>query len=189
MAPLQIRRAKDSETEEVELLVRQALDEYRAADADLHRAYLAYSLDGAHAPGADQLVAELDGRLVGSVVFRARVSRRAGWPHTASTFQTLAVDPAMRRHGIGARLVADCIDRAKASGATGIVIETMPWLTAAERFYGPLGFKRWAAGDWDATPLVREILGSDTAPPTSVSAWRLDFPRASLRRATAARED
>lgn len=164
--------------------MRRALDEYRAADPALHGAYVAYSLDAAHAPGAEQLVAELDRRIVGSVVFRARVSGRASWPHTASTFQTLAVDPAMRRQGIGARLVAACIDRAEASGATGVVIETMPWLVSAERIYGPHGFERWTAGDWDATPLVREILGSDTAPTTVVSAWRLDFPRASRRRAS-----
>ena len=112
-----VRVASEADAPAIAELVALAMAEYRDADPVMHEGYVAYSLDATHAIGAEQLVAELDGRIVGSVLFFQRVMYRAAWPETVSTFGTLAVDPAMRRRGIGARLVAACIDRARESGA------------------------------------------------------------------------
>ena len=171
-APL-VRVATAAEADEIANLVRRGLAEYREASPVVYEGYLRYSLDDR--AGAMRLVAELDGRIVGSVLFEARVIGRPTWPAGAATFQTLVIDPSVRRMGIGALLVRACLDRASASGASAVIIDTMPWLTAADRIYGPHGFVRWPKGDWDATPLLRQLLGIDDAPPTMVSAWRRDF--------------
>ena len=173
-----VREASDGDRSAIADLVRRAMAEYRAADQDMHEAYLRYSLEPSHSAGADRLVAELDARVVGAVLFDRRVRNRPGWPSTFATFGTLVVDPNQRRRGIGAALTRACLERAEASGAAGVVIETMPFMTTGEAFYGPFGFSRWPEGDWDGTEIVREMLGRP-GPTTILSAWRLDFPRAS----------
>ena len=170
---LTIRLSRPAEADEVASLVQRAMAEYGASDPVVHEGYLACSLDTAHAAGADQLVAEAEGRLVGAVLFLARVRDRQGWPSSAATFWTLVVDPSARRMGIGARLVEACIDRARASGARHLIIDTMPFLTSAGAFYGPFGFERWPDGDWDGTPVLRSILGDREVPGTMLAAWRL----------------
>ena len=168
-----IRPARPAETDEIASLVERALAEYHEGDSVVHEGYLAYSLDPAHAAGAEQLVAESEGRLVGSVLFLDRVRDRPGWPASAATFWTLVVDPTARRMGIGARLVDVCIDRARASGARNLIIDTMPFLTSAGAFYRRFGFERWPDGDWDGTPVLRSILGGRDVPGTRLAAWRL----------------
>jgi predicted N-acetyltransferase YhbS len=170
-----VRAALPADTPEIAKVVERALAEYHGWDPLMHEAYVAYSLDPTHAIGAEQLVAEIDGRIVGSVLFFPRVMYRAAWPADVATFGTLAVDPTIRRSGIGGHLVATCIELAKAAGATGVIIETMPFMTSAEAFYGRFGFERWPAGDWDGTFVVREFLDGRPAPETILSAWRLDF--------------
>ena len=170
-----VRSAANVDGPEIARLIERAMAEYREADALMQKGYVAYSLDPAHAIGADQLVADVDGRIVGSVLFFPRVLHRPSWPATVSTFGTLAVDPDARRQGIGNRLVAACVERARESGATGVVIETMPFMRSGEAFYGRVGFARWEAGDWNGTSVLRTFLGGGEAPRTVLSAWRLDF--------------
>ena len=170
-----VRPATGADAPAIAGLVKRALAEYRDADPAMHEAYVAYSIDATHGIGAEQLVAELDGRVVGSVLFFPRVMYRGGWPETAATFGTLVVDPTIRRRGIGARLVAACIALARKAGASAVIMETMPFMKSAADFYGRLGFERWPAGDWDGTSVVREFLGGRPAPTTILSAWRLDF--------------
>jgi predicted N-acetyltransferase YhbS len=172
---LTIRPAASSEADAIDRLVEAAMAEYSATHPVMHAGYLRYSLDREHAAGAEQLVAELDGRIVGAVLYDARVRNRPGWPSDYATFGTLVADPTIRRRRIGASLVAACIERARESGAAGVLIETMPFMQAGEALYGPFGFRRWAAGDWDGTPLVRRLLGRDDVPETTLSAWRLEF--------------
>lgn len=56
------------------------------------------------------LVAELDGRIVGTVI--------AGWDGWRAHLYRLAVHPSYRRQGIGALLLAHAEDRLRALGAT-----------------------------------------------------------------------
>lgn len=170
-----VRVAARGDESAIATLIERGLAEYRHANPVMYEGYLRYSLDAAHAPGAEQLVAEDGGRIVGSVLFDPRVRHRAHWPRTVATFGTLVVDPTIRRRGIGAVLVRACIDRARADGASGVAIETMPFMASAEAFYGSFGFVRWQAGDWDGTEVLRGYLGGRDAPRTILSAWRLDF--------------
>lgn len=96
-------------------------------------------LDGASAV----LVAEVDGRLAGTVTFvlpgdeeweaRAEPAGDAG-------FRILAVAPWAEGRGVGRALVTGCLERARTAGARRLVITSMAWMTRAHRLYEGLGF-------------------------------------------------
>ncbi len=95
------------------------------------------------AKGAEILVAEMDGRVVGSVTY---VSEHTS-PWSESTlpgeaqFRLLAVDAAARGRGVGEVLVRACLDRARAT-AQPVIIHTTPWMETARRMYERMGFVR-----------------------------------------------
>jgi ribosomal protein S18 acetylase RimI-like enzyme len=64
----------------------------------------------------------------------------------------VSVEPELRGHGVAAALVADCIDRARDSGAARLKLEVATADRAAGRFYEKLGFT-----DRDADPADRPI--------------------------------
>src|SRR5690349_7198393 len=69
------------------------------------------------ARGTQVLVAELEGRLVGSVVFHADAgSQGQAVPKGWAGFRKLAVHPDLRGRGLGRRLVQHCVERARAMG-------------------------------------------------------------------------
>lgn len=53
----------------------------------------------------------------------------------------IAVGPEWRRQGIGSRLVAACLRRARRRGMTSAVLEVRPSNTEAFEFYGKFGFQ------------------------------------------------
>src|SRR5579871_418423 len=78
---------------------------------------------------ADQLVAEQDGRLLGSVIlYPAGTSFQTRDGATATLefpeIRLLAVDPDVRGRGIGAGLVRACIARAHEAGARAVTLHT-----------------------------------------------------------------
>jgi ribosomal protein S18 acetylase RimI-like enzyme len=86
----------------------------------------------AHDPGA-LLVAEADGQVAGSVI--------AAWDGWRGSVYRLVVAPALRRQGLGRRLVGAAEERLAALGAVrlqAIVVESEPLAT---------GF--WRASAWD----------------------------------------
>jgi ribosomal protein S18 acetylase RimI-like enzyme len=56
--------------------------------------------------------------------------------------QRLAVAPNARGRGIGRALVADCIARSRAIGATRLVLWTQPVMLSAQLLYEAAGFRR-----------------------------------------------
>jgi len=80
-------------------------------------------------------VAELDGVRAGCV-FCVR-------DETADTarLRLLLVDPAARGHGIGRRLVDECVAFARKAGYTGVVLWTNDVLAGARRIYERAGFE------------------------------------------------
>jgi len=54
----------------------------------------------------------------------------------------LAVAPGAQGRGVGAALVADCVERARAAGKARLSLHTTATMTAAQRLYERAGFGR-----------------------------------------------
>lgn len=89
------------------------------------------------AAGADSRLAwaEADGekRIVGYIFFRFIAEE-------VHIFR-IAVDPAWRRRGIGARLVAACLNAARSQGMAAALLEARPSNTEAMALYRKFGFR------------------------------------------------
>jgi GNAT superfamily N-acetyltransferase len=89
-------------------------------------------------------IAELDGERVGCVFCVAAEAAdgadTAGDTDTAQ-LRVLLVDPWARGHGIGARLVATCVDYARRAGYRRMVLWTNDVLVSARRIYQAVGFE------------------------------------------------
>jgi len=79
-------------------------------------------------------IAELDGRIVGSVFLVRKTDEIA-------KLRLLYVEPDARGHGIGRRLVEECIAHARAVGYRRMELWTNDILTAARKIYQTTGFK------------------------------------------------
>jgi GNAT superfamily N-acetyltransferase len=114
----------------------------------------AISSDKDTQPGADRIVAELDGEIVGSVVlFPADTDAYVGtnlelqYPE----IRMLAVTPGARGKGVAAALIMECIRRAKVQGFQSIGLHTADYMESAVKLYQRLGFKRLPQFDFEPT--------------------------------------
>ncbi|MDD9375205.1 GNAT family N-acetyltransferase [Streptomyces sp. ZAF1911] len=88
-------------------------------------------------------IAELDGRRVGSVFCVADEDAGDGADagRVTAKLRILLVDPAARGHGLGSRLVAQCVDFARDAGYERIRLWTNDVLVAARGIYVSAGFR------------------------------------------------
>jgi GNAT superfamily N-acetyltransferase len=89
-------------------------------------------------PGAHLLVAEMDGEVVGYLLGFVHPTFYANGP--VAWVEELAVHEAVRRRGVGARLMAAFEDRARADGARLVALAT----TRAGAFYAAIGYAHHA---------------------------------------------
>jgi predicted N-acetyltransferase YhbS len=88
------------------------------------------------------IVAEIDGRVVGGVVYipvgkpKADYFERS-WP----IIRMLVVDPVARGQGIGHALTQECLRRARRDGSPIFGLHTTPIMTVALPMYLRIGFK------------------------------------------------
>jgi GNAT superfamily N-acetyltransferase len=102
--------------------------------------------------GVECIVAELDGRIVGSVVlFPANTDAYVG---TAIELQypeirMLAVSPEARGKGIAAALILECVRRAKVNGFQAIGLHTADFMESAVKLYQRIGFQHLPEFDFE----------------------------------------
>lgn len=89
------------------------------------------------------IVAELHGKLVGSIAYFAPgTPRHERFPSEWALVIMLAVDPAHRRKGVGRLLTEECVRRARLDGATQVGLHTSELMTAARLLYERMGFRQ-----------------------------------------------
>jgi ribosomal protein S18 acetylase RimI-like enzyme len=99
------------------------------------------------------LVAEMAGRLVGSVTFAdGQTALSEIDDPDAGTIRMLGVSLDARGHGIGEALVRTCIDKAKRSGRRRVRLHTRMDMASAQRLYERMGFRRDPEQDWAPVP-------------------------------------
>jgi GNAT superfamily N-acetyltransferase len=106
---------------------------------------------------AEQVVAEQDGRLVGTVLLyppgtifasASRPSVPLVWPE----MRLLAVAPAARGGGVGTALVDECIRRARRNGSAVLTLHTSDAMQTAMKLYERIGFVRAPELDFHPAP-------------------------------------
>jgi GNAT superfamily N-acetyltransferase len=173
-----IRSATRLEILEIELLsvapYAQYCDEVPAAIFDAYTNDLRRLQE--HWEEAEVLVAEVDGRIAGSVLFYPDASTEGlGLPGGWAGFRKLAVRPEMRGRHIGSKLVERCVELARRLGAPAVGIHTVSFMKAACRIYEQMAFRRCPQYDLNAS----DMLGmGQTIAKLKLLTYRLDLPSA-----------
>lgn len=104
----------------------------------------------ARAETAEVLVAAApDGRIVGAVTFVPGLGPLAEFEGAdESGMRMLAVDPAAQGLGVGRMLAQACLERARATERSRLVLHTTRAMTAAHALYRSLGFARTPGRDF-----------------------------------------
>jgi GNAT superfamily N-acetyltransferase len=151
---LVIREADGGELDIVASLVVDAYGEFAARMAP--DAWSSFAQDIANVRGrtidAQLLVAERDGRIVGSVT---RYPNWRGAQRDTSAIRLLAVPPAERGTGVGRALIERCIELARKEGKERLVVTVAPEMEDARDLYDKLGFERAPDLDHEPAPGVR----------------------------------
>lgn len=156
MTPPTVRRALVAEVEVIQAVIRAANALFEPiVPADFFRSYLASSVDvRGRMAVSTVLVAEVDGRIVGTVTAFDDANDEGmpvAFPSGTAGLRVTAVHPDAQGHGIGTALVDACADRARRSGAVRIGLHTAPFMTAAVSLYERSGFRRAPHRDFPAT--------------------------------------
>lgn len=163
--PLKVRDAEPEELDSISRLTLLAYAEYAgvmepAAWAGLRESVItALASDGE----VERIVADLDGRIVGSVMLSPPRTETYGgmlpalpWPE----IRILAVDPAVRGRGVGTALMRECLRRAARLGVSRVGIHTSKSMAAAREIYRRMSFVR--APEYDFQPLGGELVEAFT---------------------------
>jgi len=160
MDGLRTRGARSDDRGAIEAVTLAAYEQYAALMPSHWEGYRQNILATLTAARSDaQIVAEEDGRLVGSVLLYPAgsvMARPGGGSITLAEpeVRLLAVAPAARGRDVGATLMYECIRRARESGAAALTLHTTDIMQAAMRLYERLGFGRTPELDIQAAPGV-----------------------------------
>jgi GNAT superfamily N-acetyltransferase len=161
MTGLQVRVGRRADAGGIEEVTLAAYQQYAAVMPPAlwngYRQNIVSTL--AAAPPGAQIVAEEDGRIVGSVLIYptgTEIVRPGGGPITLACpeVRLLAVAPSARGQGIGALLMDECVRRARESGTTALMLHTTDMMQTAMRLYERLGFQRVPELDFEPAPGV-----------------------------------
>jgi predicted N-acetyltransferase YhbS len=157
---LVIRDARPEDRDAIRALTLQAYEQYASImESDAWAGLAGAIRNGLEVEDAERIVAERDGRLLGSVALFPPASDAyrgetgpASWPE----LRLLAVSPEARGTGVGQALVEECVRRARRMGATELGLHTSRSMAAAMRMYRRMGFVR--APDHDFQPPGAELV-------------------------------
>jgi ribosomal protein S18 acetylase RimI-like enzyme len=161
-----LRLMRPDEVEAATALLLRANEEHLAAfPEEVARGYRdELAAVGSQWATAEAYVVVRDGELLGTVTLVRDAGRDAHpWPAGGAVLRFLAVEPDARGSGVGERLTAVCIARAREEGATFLALHTAPGMLAARRLYERLGFVRVAEHDFD--PAAHYAGAADPAEP------------------------
>jgi ribosomal protein S18 acetylase RimI-like enzyme len=164
---LLIRDARLNELDAVSKLTREAYLQYKTSIPEpAWKDYLEDIMDvRSRYKLADIIVAEMKGRLVGTVTLYLKNpnSFGEGWPKDWAGIRLLGVHPEYRGRGVGRALMEECVRRCREKGISTIGLHTSELMEIARKMYEKMGFKR--APEFDFHP----------APGITVMAYRLDI--------------
>ena len=160
MTGWRIRDARGSDRDAIEAVTLSAYQQYAAMMPAVWEAYRQNILATLAAAQPDaQIVAEADGRIVGSLLLYPMgtvIARPGGGSMTLASpeVRLLAVAPSARGRGVGAALMDECVRRARESGAKALTLHTTDIMEAAVRLYERMGFQRAPELDFQPAPGV-----------------------------------
>jgi GNAT superfamily N-acetyltransferase len=158
LTAVHVRGARVADRDAIEAVTLTAYQEYAAQMPEhweLYRDNIVGTL--ARMAPADEVVAEREGRLVGSVLLHPAGSVLTG-PRGESILlalpevRLLAVAPEARGLGVGRALMDECIRRARAAGAPALTLHTTDMMRVAMALYQRMGFERAPALDLRPVP-------------------------------------
>ncbi|MEA2641923.1 MAG: hypothetical protein QOF51_3317 [Chloroflexota bacterium] len=152
LSQLVLRDARPEELDAVSAIIRAAYAEYASMmPADRWTAYIERATDvRSRAQLTDLIVAELDGRLLGSITYypQGPASTDQHWPPGWVGLRLLAVTPEGRGLGIGRALMEECVRRGRAQGAMAVGLHTTERMAIGKAMYERMGFERVPASDF-----------------------------------------
>lgn len=144
LSGITIREARRDDTPRIATLImlgaaKQARSDDEIAQEAAHPSYLDAFDEVAASPHNTLFVAELDGKVVGTLqvtLIPGLINRG----RKRAKLESVHVDPALRGRRIGEAIVAHAVDFARASGAGLVELTSNKSREAAHRFYRRLGF-------------------------------------------------
>lgn len=160
-----IREARSDEPDRVAELLVACYEQYAPPPASRWRkAWEGYQVELADVKSrldrSTLIVAEADGRLVGTVTFyppRGEEQVGEGWPAGWASIRLLGVHPLARGRSIGRALTEECLRRARALGAPAIGLHTTAMMNVAREMYERMGFRRVPEHDIPVAPGIVAI--------------------------------
>ncbi|MED1202615.1 GNAT family N-acetyltransferase [Heyndrickxia acidicola] len=148
-----IRDAMQEELNEIREQRIHAYSEYSKAVSTAHWLALKQAISvEASLPGVEWIVAELDGKIHGSVaLFPPNTDAYDGYIDELDYYEIrmLAVHPEARGKGTAASLVSECIRRTKEKGSRFIGLHTADFMVNAIKLYEKMGFERYPQFDFE----------------------------------------
>jgi ribosomal protein S18 acetylase RimI-like enzyme len=163
LGELRIRDARKEDLDAVSALLLDAYAQYmppsvEAITAEERAGWEGYRQNIAdvwsRAPISSTIVAERDGKLLGSVNYYAPGQADSvddPWPDGWASIRVLGVSLQARGLGIGRALMDECLRRARADGATTMGLHTTMLMDVARAMYLRLGFTRVPEYDFHPT--------------------------------------
>jgi GNAT superfamily N-acetyltransferase len=144
---LQIREANEADREAVRAVVLTAYEQYAEVLPkerwEAYRDSIAASVEG-DGPEA-RIVAELDGKIVGSTLLFISSEKAYGLPELGiegPIVRLLAVAPGFRGKGVATALIREGVRRARRLGAASLHLHTSDMMASAVKLYERMGFER-----------------------------------------------